>query len=353
MPQQGSLPPTLEPLPSPNALKAGLPVDARQKAFVDQSRQGIIDILSGRTSRVLFVVGPCSIHDTTAAHEFATNLRQLADHVSSHCQLVMRAYFEKPRTGLGWRGMLYDPHLDGSNDIVNGLRQSRRFLLDLASMHLAAATEFLDPTTPSYLGDLISWGSVGSRTAESQSHRQMISALSTPVGFKNGTDGNLDVAINGLLVAGSPHGFIGINDDGQVSLVRSRGNPNCHVVLRGGDRQPNYDPQSVQETLKRLAAKGLPQRVVIDCSHDNSGKDPEKQIDVFHSVIEQIVAGNDSIVGLLLESHLKRGSQILEPGKPAAHGLSVTDPCLDWETTEELILWAYEALRARVPTHVE
>lgn len=352
MSQTGDQPLTQEPLPSPNALKASLPLSARQKAFVDQSRQGIVDILSGRTSRMLFIVGPCSIHDTTAARQFATNLRKLADHVSTHCQLVMRAYFEKPRTSLGWRGMLYDPHLDGSNDIVSGLRQSRQFLLDLADIHLAAATEFLDPTIPSYLGDLVSWGSVGSRTAESQSHRQMISAITIPTGFKNGTDGNLDVAINALLVAGSPHGFIGINGDGVVSLIRSKGNPNCHIVLRGGDRRPNYDTQSVHEALEKLAAKGLPQRLLVDCSHNNSGKDPEKQIEVFRSVIGQIVAGNDRIFGLMLESHLRRGAQVHASGSPTAHDLSITDPCLDWDTTEELIIWAYESLKARVPGYV-
>ncbi|MDP1835872.1 MAG: 3-deoxy-7-phosphoheptulonate synthase [Chlamydiales bacterium] len=338
---------SLELLPSPNELVAKLPATDSQHAFVRHSRQAVVDILNGRCSRLLMVVGPCSIHDITAAKDFAKKLQHLSEHVSGSIQLVMRTYFEKPRTSVGWKGMLYDPGLDGSNDVLNGLTQSRQLLVDLAEMRVATATEFLDTSSPRYLGDLISWGSVGSRTSESQAHRQMISALSIPTGFKNGTDGNLEIAVNALHVAGVPHAFIGLNDDGRICVVRSKGNPDCHIVLRGGSGRPNYDKASVLHAQQLLRDHGFPARLMVDCSHDNSGKNHDKQADVFRDVMEQILSGNHNIVGMILESHLKAGSQILSPSARALADQSVTDPCLDWETTEQLILWANDALKTR------
>ncbi len=340
--------PSHEPLPAPRELLEQLPASTRQIEFIRQSRQAIIDILEGTSSRKLFVIGPCSIHDTTAAKDFAKKLRGLADRVAGRFQLVMRAYVEKPRTSLGWKGLLYDPDLDGSNDLLNGLRQSRQFLLDLADLELPAATEFLDLASPLYLGDLISWGSIGSRTTESQPHRQMVSGLCIPTGFKNGTDGNLEIAINALTVAKAHHGFFGLDDDGRISVVRSNGNPYCHMVLRGGNGQPNYDRLSVQRTLSLLIERDLRAKVLIDCSHDNSGKEPSRQKVVFGSIIDQILEGNSDIIGVILESYLLSGCQSIQEGVSSLNpGISVTDPCLDWEATEEIVLWAYDVLEAQ------
>ncbi len=336
----------LEPLPSPTELLQLLPTSPIQQAFVGQSRQIIVDILEGRSPKMLLVVGPCSIHDTTAAKEFAKKLQRLSERVKSRFHLVMRAYFEKPRTGLGWKGLLYDPHLDGSNHLLHGLKESRQLLLDLATIGVPAATEFLDPTAPQYYGDLIAWGSVGSRTSESQPHRQMVSALCLPTGFKNGTDGNLNIAIDALAVAAVPHAFIGMSPEGRISLVRSLGNPHCHLVLRGGSRQPNYDRLSIKKTLDLLQARNLCNKVLIDCSHDNSGKDPQRQKVVFGSIIDQVIEGNSNIAGVLLESNLRGGSQTLNSHQKICTEMSITDPCLDWETTEEMILWAYDCLEA-------
>lgn len=336
---------TLEPLPSPRELVESLPASASHHVFVRQARQAIVDILSGKSSRILLVVGPCSIHDTGAAKDFAKKLHALSERVSDRFLLVMRAYFEKPRTGLGWKGLLYDPAMDGSNNLLQGLMCSRQLLRDLAEMGVPAATEFLDPSTPLYLGDLISWGSVGSRTTESQPHRQMISSLHTPTGFKNATNGCLEIAVNALLVAQTPHTFIGLSPEGRVSVVRSRGNPHCHMILRGGIT-PNYDPLSVRGAIDLLQRKGLNAKVVIDCSHDNSGKDPMQQPVVFRSAIEQILAGNQSIVGMIVESHHKGGRQALGVNQAKICGQqSVTDACLSWNATEEMILQAYYALR--------
>lgn len=335
---------SLEPLPSPKELLSLLSASTSQYAFVQHARQSVSNILSGRSSHLLMIVGPCSIHDITAAKDFAKKLHALSEKVSDRIQLVMRTYFEKPRTSTGWKGMLYDPNLDGSNDLRHGLIQSRQLLLDLAELGIAAATEFLDPSTPQYLGDLIAWGSIGSRTSESQAHRQMISALSIPTGFKNGTDGSLDIAINAVHVASLPHSFIGLNGDGKVSIVRSKGNPDCHIVLRGGSAQPNYDKLSVKCAQQRLSESSLSTRLIIDCSHDNSGKNHQRQADVFRDVIDQILEGNQNIAGLILESHLRAGNQSFNTNTIVSD-LSVTDPCLDWETTESLILWAYNALQ--------
>ncbi len=337
---------SLESLPSPKELMACLPASPQQLAFVQQAQQRVIDILNGQSSRVLLIVGPCSIHDTTAARDFAKKLRSLADRVGDRCELIMRAYFEKPRTALGWKGLLYDPKLDGSNDILVGLQQSRQLLLDLADMEVPAATEFLDLSAPHYLGDLITWASVGSRTTESQPHRLMVSATRIPTGFKNGTDGDLSIAINALLVANTPHTFLGPNSDGRINIIRSNGNAHCHIVLRGGGGRPNFDNASVEQAGRLLTQEGLQQRLIIDCSHDNSGKDPSRQSIAFHSAIQQLLNDSQQVCGMILESNLKGGRQPLSAKATVCSQQSVTDACLGWEETEQLILEGYAALKA-------
>lgn len=340
----------IETLSSPQALKAELPASPQQMEFVANSRRQIARILDGEDQRLLLIVGPCSIHDPSAALEYARKLLNLADNVSKSFFVVMRTYFEKPRTGLGWKGLLYDPHLNDSNDLSTGLRQARSLLLELAKMGMPTATEFLDPVTSRYLGDLISWACIGARTAESQIHRQFASGLAMPIAFKNSTSGNVDVAINGVLSANGPHAFFGINDAGQVSIVRTKGNPHAHIVLRGGETKPNYNEESIKLVLKQLKNANLPPRLIVDCSHDNSCRDHEEQNVVFQSVIQQYVHGNQAIRGLALESHLFAGSQRLvqdqDPGK-LQYAVSLTDPCLDWTSTETLILQGANALECK------
>jgi 3-deoxy-7-phosphoheptulonate synthase len=323
-------------LPTPAEVKAELPLDAPLEALILRSRRTVQNIIDGRDPRLFVVVGPCSIHDVKAAMDYAGRLRRLADAVSDALFVIMRVYFEKPRTTVGWKGLINDPDMDDSFHIEKGIRIARRLLLDLARQGLPAATEALDPIMPQYLGDLITWTAIGARTTESQTHREMASGLSTPVGFKNGTDGSLSVAINALKSARQPHHFLGINEDGRSAVMQTRGNPYGHVVLRGGSGRPNYDSVCVAQCEQELAKAQLPQRIVVDCSHGNTNKDPSLQPLVARDVVEQVANGNRSIIGLMLESNLEAGNQQI-PADLAAlrYGVSVTDACIDWATTEK------------------
>jgi len=334
-----------EPLPPPELIRRELPLTARIEATVASARETLEAILTRRDPRRFVVVGPCSIHDVDAAHEYARRLFALSQRVHRTLFLVMRVYFEKPRTSVGWKGLINDPDLDDSFQIEKGIRLARRLLFDLAELGLPAATEALDPIMPQYLSELISWTAIGARTTESQTHREMASGLSTPVGFKNGTDGSLDVAINALRSVRHPHHFLGITPDGRLAVFRTRGNAHAHIVLRGGGGRSNFDAASVAACEQTLAEAGLPAQIVIDCSHGNSGKDPLHQPAVAHDCVEQICAGNRSIVGLMLESHLHAGNQAIpEDLSKLRYGVSITDACIDWETTERLLLEMDERL---------
>lgn len=334
-----------KPLPSPSELQQKLPITPVQRQFVENSRNAVKQILDGQNQRFLLIVGPCSIHDITAAKEYATKLKHLAQSVSDTFCIVMRVYFEKPRTTLGWKGLLYDPHLDGSHDIATGIYWTRQLLLDLIDSGIPTAAEFLDVASAYYFADLVSWGCIGARTAASQTHRQMASGLPMPIGFKNSTDGSVDPAINGIINAAAPHTFIGMNHLGCISTVHTRGNGDCHLVLRGGETKPNYDPESLSQALDRLQKANLPMRLLIDCSHDNSLRQHEQQPFVFQSVINQLVEGNRNIRGALLESHLFAGNQpFVSPPSQLKYAVSLTDPCLNWATTEHLIQWGHSML---------
>lgn len=340
---------SLESLLSPKELQKKLPLSSQQGEFVLNSRRQISQVLDGKDSRILLIVGPCSIHDITAAKEYATKLRQLADLVSDSFLIVMRVYFEKPRTKRGWKGFMYDPLLDGSTSIEKGLHWARELLLDLAEMEIPTATEFLDPLTANYINDLISWACIGARTSESPIHRQMASGLFMPVAFKNNTSGNIDAAINGVLSAAEAHTFLSIDEEGHIALKQTKGNSNCHIVLRGGKNKPNFDPAAISQALRLLDHAGLPRCVVIDCSHDNCNKNHEKQIQVFESVINQFIQGNRSIRGILLESNLFAGNQSFAASlSQLKYAISITDPCLDWKTTEKLILWGNETIKKAI-----
>lgn len=331
-------------LPTPREVMTRLPLQEELQERIVQHRIDLQRILERQDPRLFVVVGPCSIHDPKSALEYAGRLARLAERVSDTMLLVMRVYFEKPRTVSGWKGLINDPYLDDSFHIEDGLHLARKLLLDLAEMGLPVGTEALDPITPQYIGDLIAWTAIGARTTESQTHREMTSGLSTPVAFKNGTDGNVEVAINAVRSSALPHRFLGINADGQCSVFHTRGNRYGHVVLRGGTR-PNYDAESVAACETRLKAAGLRPNIVVDCSHGNSYKDPARQPEVFQSCIEQVVNGTTSIVGLMLESHLFSGRQDIPADlSQLRYGVSITDGCIDWETTEELILRAHERL---------
>jgi 3-deoxy-7-phosphoheptulonate synthase len=326
-------------LPTPEEIKRELPASPRAQRCVLEARAVIRDILERRDPRLFVVVGPCSIHDLEAAREYAARLRGLAARVSRTLYLVMRVYFEKPRTTVGWKGLINDPDMDDSFHIEKGIRMARRLLIELAESGLPAATEALDPIMPQYLQELISWTAIGARTTESQTHREMASGLSTPVGFKNGTDGTLAVAINALQSVRSPHHFLGITQQGQSAVFRTRGNAHAHVVLRGGGGRPNYDSVSIALCEQALEKAGLPVNIVVDCSHGNSNKDPFLQPLVAENCVNQVIEGNRSIVGLMLESHLGAGNQPIPADlSQLRYGVSVTDACIDWETTERLLL---------------
>ncbi|MEM9101282.1 MAG: 3-deoxy-7-phosphoheptulonate synthase [Pseudomonadota bacterium] len=333
-----------EVLNTPQAVKTQLPLNETNSDFIHQSRLSIENILDRKDDRFLLVTGPCSIHDIKAAKDYALRLKALHDQYSEKLFIVMRVYFEKPRTTIGWKGFLNDPNLNDSFDVANGIQKGRELLLWLADLGLPAGTEALDPISPQYLGDLFSWAAIGARTTESQTHREMASGLSMPIGFKNGTDGNLNVAINAMQSSASPHRFMGINQNGQVSLIHTKGNPYGHIILRGG-KEPNYEPESIARALRKVEDAGVKGNFVVDCSHGNSSKDYTKQPDVFRNVIAQVKAGNRNIVGAMLESHIKAGNQKLtENIEDLAYGVSITDGCIDWETTETLLAEAFATL---------
>ncbi|MCS6786853.1 MAG: 3-deoxy-7-phosphoheptulonate synthase AroG [Thiobacillaceae bacterium] len=311
-----------------------------------EARRAIHDILRGADDRLLVVVGPCSIHDPSAALDYARRLKGEADRHRHDLVVVMRVYFEKPRTTVGWKGLINDPHLDESFDINEGLRLARKLLLDINELGLPCGTEFLDLISPQYIADLIAWGAIGARTTESQSHRQLASGLSCPVGFKNGTDGNLKIAVDAIKAAAARHHFISITKSGHVAVFKTAGNEDCHVILRGG-RSPNYDAISVNAACEALAAAGLRQQVMIDFSHANSNKQYERQIEVCHDVAAQIARGDTRIIGAMMESHLHPGRQDLCPGQPLAYGVSITDACLGWDQTVPLLEELAEAVRRR------
>ncbi len=326
------------PLPTPGELEAALPLSDHVRASVLRGRRAIEEMLAGRDSRLLVIAGPCSIHDERAALEYAERLAALAEDHNDRLLITMRVYFEKPRTTVGWKGMIYDPDLDGSFDIASGLRRARQLLITIAGMGLPTATEFLDPVTPQYLADLISWTAVGARTTESQTHRQMASGLSMPVGFKNSTDGNIQVAVDAALSSREPHAFLGIDVDGRMSTVLTKGNPHGHIVLRGGSAGPNYAASHVREVYDRLERAGLPRQVLVDCSHANSAKDHRRQAIAFRDVLAQRAAGDRGLIGLMIESNLFEGRQALggDPSK-LRYGVSITDACIGWEETVRLV----------------
>ena len=325
-------------MPAPADIKGEAPMSEAASAAVRAGREAVRAILERSDPRLFVVVGPCSMHDPVACMEYARRLRALADELSPSLLLVMRVYFEKPRTAVGWKGYINDPFMDDSFQIEEGMRRARRFLLDVAELGLPAATEALDPISPQYLGDLISWTAIGARTSESQTHREMSSGLSTPVGFKNATDGDLDAAINGIISASRPHSFLGINRYGRSSIIRTRGNPHGHMVLRGGAGRPNYDSVSIALAEQALTKAGLPANIVVDCSHANSFKKPEMQPLVLADVAGQIRDGNRSIVGVMIESHLNAGNQSIPKDlSQLKYGCSVTDGCVDWATTEQML----------------
>jgi 3-deoxy-7-phosphoheptulonate synthase len=334
-------------LPTPEAIKRDLPLTLAAEDFVYRSRHAVRRILDREDPRLFVVVGPCSIHDVVAAREYAQRLARLASCVDKSMLLIMRVYFEKPRTTVGWKGLINDPDMDDSFQIEKGIRIARELLLHLADINLPAATEALDPIMPQYLSELISWTAIGARTTESQTHREMASGLSMPVGFKNGTDGSLTVAINALQSVRHPHHFLGITQQGQSAVFRTRGNRYGHIVLRGGGSRTNYDSVSLALCERELAKANLPENVVVDCSHGNSNKDPGLQPLVAENLANQILEGNRSIVGFMLESHLHWGSQPLTADRSELkYGVSVTDACVDWETTEKLLLNLDQRLRS-------
>ncbi len=325
-------------LPTPCELKKQSPLSFQASTFIAQSREIARQVIRGQDRRKALIIGPCSIHDCASALDYAQHFKKLAESVKRSCFMVMRVYIEKPRTATGWKGLLYDPHLDGSHDIKTGLLWTRKLLLALAEMQIPAAAEFVDPLAALYFEDLVSWGFIGARTSASQPHRQFASARMMPIGFKNSTDGNLENAVHGVLSATNPHTLLQIDEQGKLCVVQSEGNPDSHIILRGANDFTNYDPDSISLALKMLKKAGLPQRLMIDCAHGNCQKNDQKQREVFTSILEQIEKGNDKIFGLMLESHLRSGNQPLtEDLSLLKYAVSITDPCLDWQTTEELV----------------
>jgi 3-deoxy-7-phosphoheptulonate synthase len=333
------------PLIPPGELKRMLPMDEAANATVLAGRKAVQDILSGTDKRILAIVGPCSIHDTDGALDYARRFKVLREQVADRICLLMRVYFEKPRTTVGWKGFINDPFLDESGDISTGVREARRLLLQINGMGIPAASEFLDPIVPQYIADLIAWAAIGARTTESQTHRQMASGLSMPVGFKNGTDGNVQVAVDALISARFPHNFLGLDSEGRTAIVKTKGNPYGHIVLRGGKSKTNYDAESIAEAVAQLRKASLEARVVVDCSHGNTQKRHELQEEVWKSVVAQKAAGNSAVVGAMVESNLFGGSQKI-PGDRSQlkYGVSITDECIGWETTERMVLEAYQGL---------
>jgi 3-deoxy-7-phosphoheptulonate synthase len=337
----------IEELVSPAQLLEELPLGEERERAVVRGRGEVGNVLDGSDDRALLVVGPCSVHDPEAALEYAEQLAELGHELSKDVLIAMRVYFEKPRTTTGWKGLINDPHLDGSGDVNTGLRVARKLLLEVLELGLAIGTEFLDPITPQYIADAVSWGAIGARTTESQIHRQLGSGLSMPIGFKNRTDGNIQVAVDAVRAAATPHAFTGIDDSGSPAILYTTGNPDGHVILRGGRGAPNYDVDGIGHALMLLRDAGLPERVVVDASHDNSGKDPGTQFLAASHIADQIADGNRAIVGAMLESFLVEGRQELGDGSDLVYGQSITDPCMDWETTASLLEQFAAAIEAR------
>jgi 3-deoxy-7-phosphoheptulonate synthase len=335
----------------PVFLEEELPATEQASATVFQARQEIINILKGNDSRLMVVVGPCSIHDVKAAREYASKLKTAIVEFSNELCIIMRVYFEKPRTTLGWKGLINDPNLDESFRINDGLRLARHLLLDLAEMGVPAGTEFLDMISPQYVASLVSWGAIGARTTESQVHRQLSSGLSCPVGFKNGTSGNVQIAIEAIVSASHPHTFLGHSKTGQSAILFTAGNPDCHIILRGGRQTTNYDAAAVAETARQMEQAGVSPRIMIDCSHANSNKDHRRQGLVCRDVAAQIAAGDRNIIGVMIESNLVAGAQKFVPGKPLVYGQSITDACIDWSETHQLLTELAASVRsARLAT---
>ncbi len=338
---------TLETLMTPEMLKKEIPISNSARKTVTQGRKQIEAILNREDDRIFAIVGPCSIHDINAAHDYAKRLRILSERLKDRILLVMRVYFEKPRTTTGWKGLINDPYMDDSFKIVDGLKIGRQLLHDILEMGLPTATEALDPISPQYMQDLIAWSAIGARTTESQTHREMASGLSSPIGFKNGTDGSLKVAINALKSVIKPHRFLGINSEGEVSVITTRGNNNAHIVLRGGGGKPNFDSMNIALCEKQLAGANVPVNIMVDCSHENSNKDHTLQPLVLKNISNQIADGNQSIVGLMIESNINAGNQALSTNPKDMHyGVSVTDACVDWETTENMLLEMADSITA-------
>ena len=328
----------IKPLPSPREIKTKLPITDQAAALVVETREAIRNILHGQDrERLLVIVGPCSIHDPEAAYEYAAKLKPVADALHDRLLIVMRTYFEKPRTTVGWKGLINDPHLDGTCDIATGMELARTILLKINQSGMPCATELLDPISPQYVADLISWTAIGARTTESQTHREIASGVSMPVGFKNGTEGSLQVAVNAMTSARAPHHFLGINAEGQTSIIKTAGNPDRHIVLRGGGGKTNYDAEHVAKAETAVAGEGIARPVMIDCSHDNSSKDHKRQGLVARDALKQFREGRQSIMGLMIESNLNPGKQTWKQGITLTHGVSITDACLGWDETEALL----------------
>ncbi len=339
------------PLPPPEHLIRFFPIRGTAiESLISETRQSIRNIMQGRDDRLLVIIGPCSIHDPAAALEYARRLKPLREKYKGTLEVVMRVYFEKPRTTVGWKGLINDPYLDESYRIDEGLRIARQLLIDINRLGMPAGSEFLDVISPQYIGDLIAWGAIGARTTESQVHRELASGLSAPIGFKNGTDGNIRIATDAIQAAARPHHFLSVHKNGQVAIVETRGNTDCHVILRGG-KAPNYDAASVAAACKDLEAAKLPATLMVDCSHANSSKQHERQIDVARDIADQIAAGGRSVFGVMVESHLKAGAQKFSPGKDDAskleYGRSITDACIGWDDSEQVLEILHQAILAR------
>ncbi|UCE86723.1 MAG: 3-deoxy-7-phosphoheptulonate synthase [Deltaproteobacteria bacterium] len=326
------------PLVPPRAVKSKLPLNEAVAELVLRTRGEIRDVLHGRDAeRLVVVVGPCSIHDPEAARDYARRLRRVIDATRDELVVLMRTYFEKPRTTVGWKGLINDPRLDGSCDIAAGIELARATLLEINALGVPCASEALDPVTPDYIADLLSWASIGARTAESQTHRQMASGLSMPIGFKNGTDGSVDAAKNAMISSGHPHSFLGVSPDGAAAVIKTTGNPDRHIVLRGGGGRPNYRHDDVERAARLVADEGIARPIMVDCSHANSGRDPARQGEVCRDVLAQVRAGERAIMGLMLESNLAPGKQTWKPDVELEYGVSITDACIGWEETEALL----------------
>jgi len=342
----------LEPIDSPEAIKAEIPLTDKALATVVLGRSQLRDALAGKDRRLVVITGPCSIHDTKAALEYASRLGKLNEQVKDQLLLVMRVYFEKPRTTVGWKGLINDPKLDGSEDINLGLRKARELFVQINELGLITATEFLDPIIPQYTADLVSWAAIGARTTESQTHREMASGLSMPVGFKNSTDGSLQVALDAMIASRHSHSFLGIDQAGRTAIVRTRGNPDVHLVLRGGPGKPNYSAAHIAFAKSSLQKTAPPRPILIDCSHGNSDKDYRKQPQVFRELLGQVIQGEHAILGMMIESHLNEGTQKVTSPETLRYGVSITDGCIDWNTTETLLAEAADQMRSRSGRHL-